>query len=63
MNHSCHDKTLEHRYFGQVNDQNEPHGWGNLAYNTEASYCGTFHNGEEHGSGTMTTADGRTFTR
>jgi len=51
----------EGAYFGQVNDQNEPHGFGTLTYD-EATYCGTFYNGLEHGSGTMTAADGRTYT-
>ncbi len=48
-------------YFGQVNDHTEPHGFGTLKYN-ETSYCGNFCNGVEHGSGTMTTADGNTYT-
>ena len=49
-------------YFGQVNDQNEPHGFGYLNFDDNVSYCGTFYNGVEHGSGTMTTADGNTYT-
>ena len=49
-------------YFGQVNDRNEPHGFGYLNFDDNVSYCGTFYNGVEHGSGTMTTADGNTYT-
>jgi hypothetical protein len=57
-------KTVEYRdgaYYGQINQQGQPHGEGTFIWTNGHKYKGNWTNGKPDGEGKMTTLDGREY--